>query len=70
MQVVINNKGHLEMAIRSFRKKTQKEGLIKEARRRKAFEKPSEELKRRRQESLARTKRSKRKNFTSGGYSA
>jgi small subunit ribosomal protein S21 len=68
MQVVINNRGHLEMAIRSFRKKTQKEGLVKEARRRKAFEKPSEEKKRRSQESLARTKKSRRKGFT--GYTS
>jgi small subunit ribosomal protein S21 len=68
MQVVINNRGHLEMAIRSFRKKTQKEGLVKEARRRKAYEKPSEEKKRRSQESLARTKKSRRKGFT--GYTA
>ena len=64
MQVLITNKGHLEMAIRSFRKKTQREGLVKEARRRKAFEKPSEEQKRRRQESLAKTKRSRRKGFS------
>jgi small subunit ribosomal protein S21 len=64
MQVVINNKGHLEMAIRSFRKKTQKEGIIKEARRRQAFEKPSEEKKRRKEESLAKTKRSRRRGAT------
>ena len=56
------------MAIRTFRKKTQKEGLIKEARRRKAYEKPSEEKKRRSQESLARTKKSRRKGFT--GYAS
>ena len=66
MQVVINNRGHLEMAIRSFRKKTQKEGLVKEARRRKAFEKPSEEKKRRQAESLAKTKKSRRAGFN--GY--
>ncbi|MFT6106411.1 MAG: small subunit ribosomal protein S21 [Rickettsiales bacterium] len=64
MQVVINNKGHLEMAIRSFRKKTQKEGIIKEARRRQAFEKPSEENKRKKEESLAKTKRSRRRSAT------
>lgn len=69
MQVTVANKSHLEMAIRNFRKKTQKEGLIKEARRRKAFEKPSEAKKRRKQESLARTKKSRRKPV-SGGYNA
>ncbi len=60
MQVLINNRNHLEMAIRTFRKKTQKEGLVKEARRRKAYEKPSEEKKRRSQESLARNKKRRR----------
>ncbi len=54
------------MAIRSFRKKTQREGLVKEARRRKAFEKPSEEKKRRQAESLAKTKKSRRAGFN--GY--
>ena len=54
------------MAIRTFRKKTQKEGLVKEARRRKAFEKPSEEKKRRSAESLARTKKSRRRTPTVG----
>ena len=66
MQVLITNKNHLEMAIRSFRKKTQREGLVKEARRRKAFEKPSEEKKRRSAESLARTKKSRRRTPATG----
>jgi small subunit ribosomal protein S21 len=68
MQVLINNRGHLEMAIRSFRKKTQREGLVKEARRRKAFEKPSEEKKRKQEESLVKTKRSRRSGST--GYNS
>ena len=68
MQVTVSNKAHLEVAIRNFRKKAQKENLVKEARRRKAYEKPSEEKKRRRQESLARTKKSRKKGFT--GYIA
>jgi small subunit ribosomal protein S21 len=60
MQVINSHKGNLEMSIRNFRKKAQKEGLVKEARRRKAYEKPSEEKKRKKQESLARTKSRKR----------
>ena len=48
------------MAIRAFRKKTQKEGLVKEARRRKAYEKPSEKVKRRREESITRKKKARR----------
>lgn len=66
MQVTVSNKSHLEMAIRGFRKKAQKEGVVREARRRKAYEKPSEKQKRREQESLAKTRRSRRKDFT--GY--
>ncbi len=59
MQVVVIAK-NTELAIRSFRKKTQKEGTIKEARRRKAYEKPSEKKKRKAEESVARRKRSRR----------
>lgn len=66
MQVTVHNKSNLEVAIRTFRKKAQKEGIIREARRRKAYEKPSEEKKRRIEESLIRTKRSRKRDFT--GY--
>ncbi|MDX2082856.1 MAG: 30S ribosomal protein S21 [Rickettsiales bacterium] len=60
MQVAITGRGNLELAIRSFRKKTQKEGTIKEARRRKAYEKPSEKKKRRIEENITRKKRSRK----------
>ncbi len=42
------------------KKKTQRDGLVKEARRRKAYEKPSERIKRRRDESVARRKKARR----------
>lgn len=58
--VTVPDKNKLEFAIRLFRKKTQKEGLVREARRRKEFEKPCEMRKRKEQESKARTKRKKR----------
>ncbi|MFT6333174.1 MAG: small subunit ribosomal protein S21 [Lentimonas sp.] len=64
MQVVINNKSHLETAIRSFRKKTQREGIIKEARLRKAFEKPSIKRKRKEEESIVKTKKMRRKGYS------
>jgi small subunit ribosomal protein S21 len=60
MQVIVNGKNNLEMAIRNFRKKTQKEGIIKEARRRKAYEKPSENKKRKVEENITRKKKSRR----------
>lgn len=64
MQVVLLGKGNLELAIRSFRKKTQKEGIIKEARRRKAYEKPSEAKKRRIEENITRKKRNRKGEYT------
>ena len=63
MEVLVHGRGNVEMAIRTFRKKTQKEGLVKEARRRKAFEKPSEKVKRRREEAIARKKKARRGEF-------
>lgn len=60
MEVSVHGRGNIEMAIRTFRKKTQKEGLVKEARRRKAYEKPSEEVKRRAEENIARKKKARR----------
>lgn len=60
MDVTVHGRGNVEMAIRAFRKKTQKEGLVKEARRRKAHEKPSEAKKRRAEENIARRKKARR----------
>lgn len=57
MEVVVHGRGNLEMAIRAFRKKAQKDGTVKEARLRQAAEKPSERKKRRRDESVSRRKK-------------
>ncbi len=65
MEVSVHGRSNLEMAIRAFRKKTQKDGLVKEARRRKAYEKPSERIKRRRDESVSRRKKARRGEMTS-----
>lgn len=62
VSVVVPDKNKLEFAIRLFRKKTQKEGIVREARRRKEFEKPCEMRKRKEQESKTRIKR-KRKSY-------
>jgi small subunit ribosomal protein S21 len=63
MQVVVTGKNNIEVAIRSFRKKAQKEGIVKEARRRKAYEKPSEEKKRRIEENITRKKKARKGEF-------
>lgn len=60
VQVVITDQNKVEMAIRIFRKKTQKEGIIKESRRRIEYEKPSEKRKRKIKEGISRTKRKKK----------
>jgi small subunit ribosomal protein S21 len=60
MEVVVHGRSNMEMAIRTFKKKAQKDGVVKEARRRKAFEKPSERIKRRRDESVSRRKKARR----------
>ena len=64
MQVKVHSKANLEMAIRTFRKKAQKEGLIREAKLRKAYEKPSEKKLRREEESIIKTRKSRRRDFT------
>lgn len=60
VQVVVTDQNKLESCIRIFRKKTQKEGIIKECRRRVEFEKPSEKRKRKVKESISRMKRKKK----------
>ena len=62
VSVIVPDKNKLEFAIRLFRKKTQKEGIVKEARRRKEYEKPCELRKRKAQESKSRVKRKKKLN--------
>ena len=60
MEVTIQGKNGIEMAIRVFRKKTQKEGLVKESRRRNEFEKPSKKIKRKQDESVSRRKKARK----------
>ncbi len=60
MEVLVQGKNGLEMAIRVFRKKTQKEGLVKESRRRNEFEKPSKKIKRKQDESISRKKKARK----------
>jgi small subunit ribosomal protein S21 len=64
LEVIVHGKSSIEMAIRSFRKKTQKEGVVKEARRRKAYAKPSEDKKRKAEESVARKKKARRGEYS------
>lgn len=60
VSVLIPDQNKLEIAIRIFKKKGQKEGIVKEARRRKEYEKPSVKKRRKQEESISRIKRKKR----------
>ncbi len=60
VQVIVTDQNKLEPATKIFKKKVQKEGIIKEARRRVEYEKPSEKRKRKRKESISRTKKKRR----------
>ena len=57
MEVLVQGKHGMEMGIRKFRKLTQKEGIIKEARRRAEFENKSEKARRKSTESKLLKKR-------------
>lgn len=57
VQVLVTDQNKLEMSIKIFKKKTQKEGIVKEARARLEYEKPSEKRKRKIKESIARNKK-------------
>jgi small subunit ribosomal protein S21 len=61
VNVTVPGKSRLEVAIRVFRKKCQKAGIIREARKRKEFEKPSVKKKRKAEESINRNRRNRRK---------
>ncbi|MBR2140839.1 MAG: 30S ribosomal protein S21 [Rickettsiales bacterium] len=60
VQVIITDQNRLEMGIRIFKKKTQREGILKESRRRAEYESPSEKRKRKLKESISRAKRKKK----------
>ncbi len=68
MEVKVHNKQNLEIAIRAFRKKAQREGIIREARLRKNYEKPSEKKVRREEESLIKTIRLRKKEFSNFSF--
>jgi small subunit ribosomal protein S21 len=57
VQVIITDQNKFESLTKVFKKKVQKEGLIKESRRRAEYEKPSERIKRKRKESIMRNRR-------------
>ena len=60
MQVVVKN-GNIERAMRTLKKKLQKEGLLKELKQKQYFEKPSSKIKRKKAEGIKRYQRNLKK---------
>ena len=67
MQVVVKN-GNVERAMRTLKKKLQKEGLLKELKQRQFFEKPSAKRKRKKAEGIKRYQRALKKKQERLGY--
>ena len=67
MQVVVMN-GNVERAMRTLKKKLQKEGLLKELKQKQYFEKPSAKRKRKKAEGIKRYQRNLKKKMERLGY--
>ena len=67
MQVVVKN-GNVERAMRTLKKKLQKEGLLRELKQKQYFEKPSVKKARKKAEGIKRYQRNERKKMEQRGY--
>ena len=67
MEVVVKN-GNVERAMRTLKKKLQKEGLLKELKQKQYFEKPSAKRKRKKAEGIKRYQRNLKKKMERLGY--
>ena len=67
MQVVVKN-GNVERAMRTLKKKLQKEGLLKELKQKQYFEKPSARKARKKAEGIKRYQRNLKKKMERVGY--
>jgi small subunit ribosomal protein S21 len=66
MQVIVRD-NNIEQAIRALKKKMQREGLFREMRERRAYEKPSERRVRERGQAIARQRKAARKQMQHDG---
>ena len=67
MQVLVKN-GNVERAMRTLKKKLQKEGLLRELKQKQYFEKPSAKKARKKAEGIKRYQRNLKKNQEKFGY--
>ncbi len=67
MQIIVRD-NNIEQALRVMKKKLQREGVFREMKLRKNFEKPSEKRKRRQAEAVRRARKLQRKRVEREGY--
>ncbi|MGL5784216.1 MAG: 30S ribosomal protein S21 [Alphaproteobacteria bacterium] len=67
MQVIVNN-NNVEQASRVLKKKLQREGLFREFKLRRHYEKPSEKRVREQAEAIRRVRKASRKRYERQGY--
>ena len=65
---IVVRDNNVEQALRALKKKLQREGLFRDMKARKAYEKPSEKRKREKQESVRRWRKLDRKRKEKDGY--
>ena len=68
MVTVTVKNGNVDRAMRTLKKKLQKEGLLKELKQRQFFEKPSAKRKRKKAEGIKRYQRNLKKKMERVGY--
>ena len=68
MGKIIVRDNNVEAGIRVLKRKLQKDGLMRELRMRKFYEKPCERKKRKKEEGIRRTRKNKRKRFLTEGF--
>ena len=68
MVTVVVKNGNVDRAMRTIKKKLQKEGLLKELKQRQYFEKPSAKKARKKAEGIKRYQRNLRKKMERLGY--
>ena len=68
MVTVVVKNGNVDRAVRTLKKKLQKEGLLKELKQRQFFEKPSAKRKRKKAEGIKRYQRNLKKKMERLGY--
>lgn len=68
MVTILVKNGNVDRAMRTLKKKLQKEGVLKELKQRQYFEKPSAKRARKKAEGIKRYQRNERKKIEQRGY--